>query len=109
MKIVLGIMAMIAMPILQVPSGTKPSFEVASVKAYVSGDSSLGTTPSRFLATGIPLRMLLREAFTLFDAQIVGAPSWFNTDRWDVEAKAITSDVPQAQMMEMVQSLLEDR
>ena len=91
MKIVLGIVALIAMPIFQVPPRTKPSFEVASVKPYASGDSSLGTTPGRFLATGIPLRM--REAYTLFDAQIIRAATWINADRWDVEAKASVGDV----------------
>lgn len=70
---------------------------------------NLGTTPGRFVGTGVPLRMLLREAYALVDAQIFGAPSWINADRWDVEGKASAGDVPQAQMMEMVQSLIEER
>jgi uncharacterized protein (TIGR03435 family) len=100
--------------ISQLPRGTKPSFEVASVKPHLSGDSYMDGTPGgRFIASGIPLRMLITEAYNVRDFQVIGGPGWMNTDGWDIEARPKAEDVgaPGAQDRGsvMLQSLLEDR
>jgi uncharacterized protein (TIGR03435 family) len=104
----------------QVPS-SKPTFEVASIKPNTGvGGSFLGTQPGgRFIATGIPLQMLLREAYRVRDFQILGGPNWVNSDRWDVEGKAAEGSVTplagrpdpnRAGPVElMLQSLIENR
>lgn len=76
----------------------------------------MGPRGDRLVATNVPLKTLLNFAFApasgvLLNSQIVNAPDWANTDRFDIEAKA-TGDAPSipiAQMRLMLQSLLEDR
>jgi uncharacterized protein (TIGR03435 family) len=67
----------------------RPEFEVASIKPNKSssGMVQMGMTPGRFMATNVTLRMLLRQGYRLQDFQIVGGPSWFDSDRFDVVAK----------------------
>ena len=70
---------------------TKPSFEVASVKPNRSGDlrARMEIQPGgRFTATNVSLRMLITNAYQLFNYQIAKAPGWVGKDRWDVAAKA---------------------
>jgi uncharacterized protein (TIGR03435 family) len=61
------------------------------------------------VATGVPLRMLITEAYSVRDFQIVGGPGWMNTDRWDVEGKPKTEVSADSQTALMVQSLIEER
>jgi uncharacterized protein (TIGR03435 family) len=98
---------------------SRPQFEVASVKASKSQVTRLPLpTGSRFSASGVTLRLLLQYAYRptsttgpLLNSQVEGAPSWIDTDKFDVEAKAgddvgrISSD----QMQLRLQSLLADR
>ena len=70
-------------------SETKPSFEVATIKANTRlGPSSLNKVGDRFVATALPLRPLIMEAYRVRDFQILGGPRWINDDQWDIEAKA---------------------
>jgi len=97
-------------------------FDVISVKANTSGSNRIqigGPSPDRFTAVNANLRMLLRNAFRVQDYQIVGGPSWMDTDRFDIEAKAegqiqrtepcFGPSCPPAPMQSMIQSLLADR
>lgn len=80
----------------QAPAVPSPTFEVASVKPNKSGQPfvSLGIQPGgRFTATNVPLRLLIRNAYQIQDFQLVGAPDWVSTDRFDIIAKA-EGDVP---------------
>jgi uncharacterized protein (TIGR03435 family) len=94
-----------------------PAFEVASVKPNKSGDMRvmLGMQPGgRFTATNAPLIALIRQAYQLQNFQLVGAPDWINTERFDIVAKA-EGDVPPAPigtlgpMQLMLRNLLADR
>src|SRR5262245_10116484 len=82
----------IAIPIMsQGPNGTKPSFEVASIKPNTSGDmriAILNQPGGRFIATGASLRVLMTFAYRVREFQISGGPSWTASDRWDIEARA---------------------
>jgi uncharacterized protein (TIGR03435 family) len=62
----------------------------------------------RYSATNVPVRMMIRSAYGVQDFQLIGGPSWLDTDGYDVNAKAAT-DAPPAQLFAMVRSLLEDR
>src|SRR5262245_40751857 len=118
----LGLFVVVIQTLSQVPSGAKPAFEVASIKPNKSGDNRVsigGGAGGRFVATGVPLRLLMTVAFRVRDFQVSGGPGWSQTDRWDIEARAEEGSVPSPQgppdpnvpdpMALRVQSLLEDR
>lgn len=100
-------------------TGERIAFEVASVKPNKSGARAIdiNTYPgSRFVATNIPLRSLVRLAYGLEDHEIVGGPSWMDSDPFDVEAIA-GRELPEmtgpfgagGALPEMLKSLLADR
>jgi uncharacterized protein (TIGR03435 family) len=74
-----------------------PQFDVVSIKSTPSSvDKAL---PLRLASDGIsfhgvPVRMVLRTAFGVEDDRILGAPSWVNTNRYDIEAKVAAEDAP---------------
>lgn len=72
----------------------KPIFEVASIKPNTSGrdGGTVGPRGDRLVATNVPLNALLSYAYApangvLLRSQIVGAPDWAGTDRFDIQAK----------------------
>src|SRR5262245_1148504 len=96
------------------------AFEVASVKPNKSEDnfSLLFLPGGRFTATNVPLRMIIATAYgspLLRDFQIAGEPSWVNSDRFDITAKAAADDLdaagglPPARARVMIRTLLADR
>jgi bla regulator protein blaR1 len=105
----------------QLPQTPAPAFEVASVKLNNSGDGRvmLSQQPGgRFTATNVPLRLLIRNAYQLQDFQIVGAPSWINSERYDIVAKAEDGTPPETPSLDrtgpsriqlMMRSLLAER
>lgn len=98
----------------QAPAAQQPEFEVASVKPHpADGDrrvSMLAQPGGRFVAVNIPLRLLIRTAYQLQNDQIVGGPSWLQTDRFDIEARAADAPgAPGPPLLEMLKSLLADR
>lgn len=89
---------------------TGTGFVFISVKANRSGDRryyplELGPD-GRFVATNTPLDMLFRSAYQ--GLRIEGRPSWFNSERFDIEAHA-EGNPTRAQMWMMVRKLLADR
>lgn len=99
-------------------SDGRPKFEVASVRLNTSGTNflSMGTQPGgRFEAINMPLALLIRSAYRLQESQLIGAPDWVSTERYDIVAKAegaFESPVPGGGLSRqqlMLQSLLEER
>lgn len=91
--------------------GPLPSFEVASVKrnTTTNGQIGLNAPPGRFTATNVPLRLLITIAYRLGAAyQYVGLPSWVDSERFDIAAKAPEGASPD-QMPLMMRSLLIER
>jgi len=92
-----------------------PAFDVASVKPNHSGDSesaSFVQPGGRYTATNVTVRMLMKSAYSVHDAQIVGGPGWINSDRFDIAAKAEGYTTPSGfrdQARLMLQPLLADR
>ncbi|HET9467428.1 MAG TPA: M56 family metallopeptidase, partial [Vicinamibacterales bacterium] len=124
--IVCGGMAAIAWPLFlgfasaQTPASpdiSKLEFGVASVKPNKTGDqnSRLGLEPGgRIVATNIALRLLIRNLYNVQADQIVGAPDWIETERFDIEAKADReyppqADAPAPELLAMMRNLLVDR
>jgi uncharacterized protein (TIGR03435 family) len=65
-------------------------FEVAAVRQNKSGQiaAQIDDLPGgRFIATNATARMLIREAYRIPDKQLVDAPDWTQSERFDVNAK----------------------
>jgi uncharacterized protein (TIGR03435 family) len=100
---------------LQAQSPATPAenaaFEVASVKRNTSGDQrvAIQNQPGGlFRATNVTLRLLLGNAYRGEASRIEGGPSWFNSDRFDILAKA-EGDAPPDQFRAMLRALLQER
>jgi uncharacterized protein (TIGR03435 family) len=77
-------------PVRPAVSAPPPTFEVASIKLNqtASNNASVGLRPGGlFVAENIPLRGLLEEAFRLKHPQLLGAPDWLTSERYDIRAK----------------------
>ena len=88
------------------------AFEVASVKPSTPGGRGGGIKPmpggQTYVATNIPLRLMMMSVYRISDSQILGAPAWMDSERWDVDAKAEhPSNLDQ--LHEMFQTLLAER
>src|SRR5262245_14398771 len=110
--IVLGIVV-VAIPILsQAPAtNSRPQFDVASVKVHPPPITRIvipPVGPGRFVVEAFSLKQLVARAYSVPEVRVLGGPSWVDTERYDVDARA-EGPVPQGQMPLMIQSLLEDR
>jgi bla regulator protein BlaR1 len=67
------------------------SFEVASVKANKSGERAARTSDSEpgggYIATNAPLRLLILQAYQISDNQLLNAPNWIRSERFDILAR----------------------
>ena len=106
--------ALAALPICARP-GEEPQplrFEVASVKPSEPGGRGGGIQPTPgnqgYIARNINVRVLLFIAFSVTDRQVSGAPAWFDTERYDILAKAEKPSTVD-ELHRMLQSLLADR
>ncbi len=90
-------------------------FEVASIKPNAANDNRvmIRMAPGgRFTATGVPLKMLIAQAYGVRPFQISGGPGWIETDGWDVNAKmedGAPDRVPPEQVQALLRNLLEER
>jgi uncharacterized protein (TIGR03435 family) len=98
----------------QVKPDTEPrlEFEVASVKPAKPGSEGGMIKPlpggQTYIATNMPVKIMIKLMFHLNDRQISGGPGWLDTELYDVEAKA---DRPRTidELHVMFQNLLIDR
>jgi uncharacterized protein (TIGR03435 family) len=70
--------------------------------------SSLKFSQGRLDGQNVVLPLLIKEAYGVEGFQIKGGPSWFNSDRFDVQARAADS-LTGKEMTPMLRALLEDR
>ncbi len=82
-------LAVVSVGVLVAAQSAQLAFDVASVKentsvSDVSGIS--GPLPGRFRITNTPLRFVLLYAFQVLDNQLVGAPGWTESARYDITA-----------------------
>ena len=97
-----------------------PTFEVATVKPSQPGGLMVMTkfTPDGIQIRNAPLILIIRQATGLLnsnDDEVIGAPSWVKTERYDIDAKVSESNVPKLDKLsriernEMMRSVLVDR
>jgi len=96
-----------------------PSFEVATIKPSKDPGVQIGMSAANFSMKG-SLKDLIKYGYDIkSDEQLVGGPSWMNTEFFDVHAKAADADIKSVNKLNwqrqidqtrlMVQSLLADR
>lgn len=102
------------------------SFEVASIKPdpnpshYFGTHIDISTNYTQYHATGVSAAYLIKDAYALTDDQLSGGPDWIDSDKYAIDAKipeAIGTAwhkkydraTHEAQMREMIRSLLADR
>jgi uncharacterized protein (TIGR03435 family) len=90
------------------------AFEVAVIRPSLvapnAGTSFNVFEGGRLRITNEPVKLLIRTAFRIQNAQIAGGPAWLDTDRYDIEAKTGRPEKPgPGQMSPLLQSLLTDR
>lgn len=95
-----------------------PKYEVATIKpspASSEGRVALMFTPDGTQIEGVPLEMIVREAFRVEEDRIIGLPSWAKTARYDIQAKVAPEDAQKLgklkvdQRASMMLPLLEER
>jgi uncharacterized protein (TIGR03435 family) len=96
-----------------------PVFDVVSVKTHKDEGMmmrmGISATPDGFQADGIPLQMLIRQAFGVSEDRIFGEPDWAKSSRFDINAKVTPDDAPKLKALTMEQRsgmmlpVLEDR
>jgi uncharacterized protein (TIGR03435 family) len=70
------------------------AFDVVSIRPYGKNDFriSIHTMPDGVRVTGMPMHMIVREAFGMTNDRLLGEPGWVNVERYDVEAKVAPDD-----------------
>lgn len=101
------------------PAPQRLEFEVASIKPTAPGGemSFMGSKgPGRFDAQNVSLRMLVAEAYGVKTFEVYGAPTWLESDRYDITAKVDASPAGKQSAEEMMadrrlrlRALFEDR
>jgi uncharacterized protein (TIGR03435 family) len=88
------------------------TFEAVSIKrnrtAEVASDTN--TTPGRLSLVNVTMRSVILRAFGVMNPQVVGAPDWLNSERYDI--LAVTGDgtaLTDQARREYLQNLLADR
>jgi uncharacterized protein (TIGR03435 family) len=91
------------------------AFDVAAIKPSADTQAfsfSMVQPGGRYIGQNMSLRLLIKTAYGVHDSQIVNGPSWIDSERWDINAKAegykdATTFRDQARLM--VRPLLADR
>jgi uncharacterized protein (TIGR03435 family) len=93
----------------------RPAFEVASIKhspeltAGESGGVTFAARPGgRMEVRNNPMSNVINNAYGIAHYQLIDAPDWVNSERYDIEAKA-AGPASRKEMMLMLQTLLADR
>lgn len=102
-------------------------YEVATIKPYKPGAGEgpnvmrvgINNAPDGFIASGANMQMLVTQAYGIQNFQISGAPDWFTSDRFEIDAKMESSVADALAKMsqddrtlarqKMLQALLADR
>ncbi len=97
------------------------AYEVATIRPTKPSDmGGVRTLPSgEFISNGMSVKTTVGTAYGKFSFQILGGPAWFDSDRYDIEAKPDNALAEQLSKLtweqrtevqgRMLQALLEDR
>jgi uncharacterized protein (TIGR03435 family) len=108
------LVAALCLPLVH-PQGLKREFDVVSVKPSAPEEHNsfmLQALPGGTVRMlGMPLRMMIMQAYGVKAFQLSGGPDWIRTERWDVLGKAegFNSPIPRDQVNLMIQSMMAHR
>ncbi|HEY4355145.1 MAG TPA: TIGR03435 family protein [Acidobacteriaceae bacterium] len=94
------------------PSNADPSFEVATIKPSVPGQTqrSLRLRVHHFAAKNATVEGLLEFAYDVRDRQVDGGPAWIKEARFDIEAEPDIPGIPTVEQDKiMLKKLLAER
>jgi len=99
-------------PKMMDPDAT-PEFEVATIKPSNPDQPGWGinvNASGMFTTRNTTLSDLVKFAYDIHPKQVVGAPKWFDSDKFDLTAKPDKPGIPSVKQMKvMLQKLLGDR
>jgi uncharacterized protein (TIGR03435 family) len=87
------------------------SFDVVSIRRNTNGGTAGNVRPQpggRVVMTNAPMVRLIRAAYPLPSGQLIGAPAWVDTERYDVDARA-RGPASATEIETMLRALLADR
>jgi uncharacterized protein (TIGR03435 family) len=109
------ILAAVVTGLLAQTPAVRKEFDVVSVKPSAPDEHNsfmFQSLPGGTIRmAGVPLRMMIMEAYGVKAFQISGGPDWIRTGRWDVLAKGegFQGRIPREQENLMVRSMMADR
>jgi uncharacterized protein (TIGR03435 family) len=90
-----------------------PEFEVASIKPVEvpPGPHAVALRIDHGTARidGATLRQIIVQAYLVQRVNVLGGPAWYDSDQYDVLAKAASPDASPEQIRQMLRNLLTDR
>jgi uncharacterized protein (TIGR03435 family) len=96
-----------------VPAAQEPSFDVASIRPTSSQSSQRpelqATINGRFTAINSTVKSLILRAYGLVDSQVIDAPAWLNTERYEIDARTTPQAGGPEALMPFVRALLVER
>lgn len=114
--LVLCLAIVVAPLVLRPLDAQSAGFEVASVKpSNPNPTGPLGAVPfvlpalGRLTAQNVTLRMLIMAAYQKQPFEIVGGPPWWNSEKFDINARAEDATQTTDQMLGLLKTLLADR
>jgi len=88
-----------------------PAFEVAAIKPSTAGSGPLGIkhTPGELITSDTSIAFLIRWAYDLDEARLVGATSALDAAPFDIVAKIPAGELRPGELKAMMQNLLAER
>ena len=112
----LGLGVAVALAFTVSAAAQSASFEVASIKpSNPNPPTPMAAAPlilpalGRLTAQNVTLRMLVMGAYQKQPFEIVGGPPWWNSEKFDINARAANASGTTDQILGMLQTLLADR
>lgn len=99
-------------PVKPMAADAHPSFAVATIKLHDPNSNRQGfnAVGDRYTVRNQTVVSLMMFAYSIDKHQVVDAPAWAGSDRFDIEGKTDTPGEPNLhQQQEMLQKLLADR
>lgn len=108
-----GVSAPVAAQTPPAPTLTDPrlTFESASVKPNRTGEMRVmmrNLPGGAYEATNVTARAMIQQAMAIAEFQLIGAPAWLDTERYDVLAKSPAGAV-QSEFPQRYRNLVEER
>jgi uncharacterized protein (TIGR03435 family) len=107
-----GVLAQTSTPVKSMDANAHPSFAVATIKPHDPNSNRQGfsSTGDRYTVRNQSIVSLMMFAYSIDKHQVVNAPAWADTERFDIEGTTDTLGEPNLhQQQEMLQKLLTDR